>query len=100
MLPQYRIRGPQLQAREARQQLVARSPEKAQELAAQLESFLEPLLVRLDQLMDVRLVRTLLATVSAFLLIAEQAKTLWLSELGGFILSPDQVPAGSKRIRR
>lgn len=52
-----------------------------QELAVRLEMFVEPLLGRLDAQIDKRLVRTFL-----------------LSELGGCILSPEQTPAGTKRL--
>jgi hypothetical protein len=48
----------------------------------QLLSFLSPLLDRLDGLIDQHLVRTLLDSVTAILVVRYRAKTLVRSELG------------------
>ena len=70
----------------------------SEELAQQLHSFLLPLLVLLDRLLDVRLVRTLAQTVQVLIEVRNQAQGLLLSELGGYLLSPDKAPAGTKRL--
>lgn len=71
---------------------------KAQELAAKLEKFVAPLLGRLDSQIDKRLVRTFLLTLQAILTFRHSRNGLLLSELGGYILSPQQAPAGTKRL--
>ena len=70
----------------------------AQGLAEQLAVFLFPLLVRLDQLLDKRLVRTFLETIQVILAYRDRVGGLLLSELGGYLLSPDKAPAGTKRL--
>lgn len=70
----------------------------AQGLAEQLAVFLFPLVVRLDQLLDKRLVRTFLETIQVILAYRERVGGLLLSELGGYLLSPDKAPAGTKRL--
>lgn len=70
----------------------------AQEVGDQLHLFLLPLLVLLDQLLDVRLVRTFAQTVQVLIEVRNQAQGLLLSELGGYLLTPDQAPAGTKRL--
>ena len=74
------------------------SPDVAQHLAAQLEAFLHPLLLWLDASLDKRLVRTFLHTVQAILQFRHRAHGLLLSELGAYLLSPAQAPAGTKRL--
>ncbi len=76
------------------------SPEVAQHLAHQLETFLHPLLLRLDAALDKRLVRTFLQTVQVILQFRHRAQGLLLSELGAYVLSPSQAPAGTKRLSR
>lgn len=71
---------------------------KSQELATQLERFVAPLLSRLDAQLDKRLVRTFLLTLQAILTFRHSTNGLLLSELGGYILSPQQAPAGTKRL--
>jgi hypothetical protein len=61
-----------------------------------LKGFLAPLLVRLDEQLDSRLVRTLGATVEV--LLQNRYSGLLLSELGAFLTSPEQAPAGTKRL--
>jgi hypothetical protein len=70
----------------------------AQGLAEQLAIFLFPLLVTLDQLLDKRLVRTFLQTIQVISAYRDRVGGLLLSELGGYLLNPDQAPAGTKRL--
>ena len=70
----------------------------AQGLAEQLAVFLFPLLVTFDQLLDKRLVRTFLQTIQVISAYRDRIGGLLLSELGGYLLSPDQAPAGTKRL--
>src|SRR6266516_396703 len=67
-------------------------------LAGDLALFLFPLLVRLDQLLDKRLVRTFLETIQVILAYRDRVGGLLLSELGGYLLCPDNAPAGTKRL--
>ncbi len=67
-------------------------------MASQLETFLHPLLLWLDASLDKRLVRTFLRTVQAILQFRHRAHGLLLSELGAYLLSPAQAPAGTKRL--
>src|SRR5438105_645017 len=69
----------------------------AQGLTAQLAQFLFPLLVELDSLLDKRLVRTFLQTIAVILTFRDRANGLLLSELGGYLLSAEHAPAGTKR---
>src|SRR5438034_8331442 len=70
----------------------------AQGLVEQLAQFLYPLLVLLDKALDKRLVRTFLQTVQVIITFRDRANGLLLSELGGYLLSPQQAPAGTKRL--
>lgn len=70
----------------------------AQRLHQQLAAFLAPLLDQLDRQLDVRLVRTFLATISAILTFRHRAHGLLLSELGAYLHSPAHAPAGTKRL--
>src|SRR5205085_10210845 len=70
----------------------------AKGLAEQLAVFLFPLFVRLDQLLDIRLVRTFVETIQVILAYRDRIGGLLLSELGGYLLSPDKAPAGTKRL--
>jgi hypothetical protein len=65
---------------------------------AKLEAFVQPLLRTLDKRLDARLVRTFLATLGAILTFRHSGYGLLLSELGGYITSPEQAPAGTKRL--
>ena len=76
----------------------AQSHYHSQQLAQKLEVFVAPLLRRLDAQLDKRLVRTFLLTLQAILTFRHSTCGLLLSELGGYILSPDQAPAGTKRL--
>jgi transposase len=61
-----------------------------------LKGFLAPLLDRLDEQLDSRLVRTLGATVEV--LLQNRYSGLLLSELGAFLTSPETAAAGTKRL--
>lgn len=70
----------------------------AEGLTTQLAQFLFPLLVELDRLVDKRLVRTLVQLVTVILTFRDRTNGLLLSELGGYLLSPDHAPTGTKRL--
>jgi hypothetical protein len=74
------------------------SAKKSEEIGRQVVEFLRPLLVTLDELLDKRLVRTFVRTVIAIITFRHGANGLLLSELGGYILTPAQAPAGTKRL--
>ncbi|GAB3538407.1 hypothetical protein GCM10027443_33270 [Pontibacter brevis] len=63
-----------------------------------LEEFLSPFLVRLDELLDHRLVRTFLGLCQSLIRHRSRSTALLLSELGGVLLSGDRAPAGTKRL--
>jgi hypothetical protein len=63
-----------------------------------LKGFLAPLLARLDEQLDSRLVRTLGATVEVLLQNRYRSSGLLLSELGTFLTSPEKAAAGTKRL--
>jgi hypothetical protein len=92
MQPQYLI------SPEAPQVPPYAAEQMAQGLAEQLALFLFPLLVTLDQLLDKRLVRTFLHTIQVIIAYRDRVGGLLLSELGGYLLSPDKAPAGTKRL--
>lgn len=64
----------------------------------QLEEFLQPLLLQLDQQLDKRLVRTFLQLMQVIISFRHSTQGLLLSELGGYLLTPQHAPAGTKRI--
>ena len=74
------------------------SEEQAATLAQAVEAFLHPLLLCLDLVLDRRLVRTFAQAVVAIIVHRTRSTGLWLSELGGVLLSPDHAPAGTKRL--
>jgi hypothetical protein len=74
------------------------APQVAQELSQSLEDFLRPLLVQLDEQIDKRLVRTFFKTIQVILEFRHRSAGLLLSELGAYLLSPAQAPAGTKRL--
>jgi hypothetical protein len=63
-----------------------------------LKGFLAPLLSRLDEQLDSRLVGTLSATVEVLLQNRYRSCGLLLSELGAFLTSPEKAAAGTKRL--
>ena len=74
----------------------------AQELLQLLETFLATLLYRLDQMLDKRLVGTLVQMCVAIIRFRSNKQALWLSELGAYVDGKPgqsrQAPAGTKRI--
>ena len=72
----------------------------AERTQQRLVAFLQPLLFILNQQLDVRLVRTFLATLIAIMQWRNRANGLLLSELGAYLTSPEQAPAGTKRLSR
>ena len=70
----------------------------ASQLRHHVRTFLEPLLHRLDAQIDRRLVRTFVTPIAAILTWRHRQHGLLLSELGAYILSPHQAPAGTKRL--
>lgn len=70
----------------------------ADRLSRHLVTFLAPLFRTLDQRLDRRLVSTFLATLITIVEWRNRAHGLLLSELGAYLLSPEQAPAGTKRL--
>src|SRR5262245_14417329 len=70
----------------------------AHRFSRQLVTFLAPILRTLDQHLDRRLVGTFLATLVAIVEWRNRAHGLLLSELGAYLLTPEQAPAGTKRL--
>lgn len=66
----------------------------------ELRHFLRPLLSRLVEQMDVRLVRTLRDAVEAVVRLRNRPQELWLTELGTLLLGAAYAPAGVKRLSR
>lgn len=71
---------------------------QSQQFGAQLKTFVGPLLVRLDEQLDRRLVGTFLKTLEGIVTFRHSLYGLLLSELGSYILSPEHAPAGTKRL--
>src|SRR3954447_22677929 len=74
------------------------SVQAADRLSQHLRSFLATLLRTLEQQLDRRLVSTFLATLIAIVQWRNRNHGLLLSELGAYLLSPEQAPAGTKRL--
>lgn len=72
--------------------------QQAQAIAEHLQTFVQPLEEWLDAQIDKRLVRTFLLALQAIVQFRHSRAGLLLSELGGYVLSPDQAPAGTKRL--
>jgi hypothetical protein len=70
----------------------------AQGLGIELATFLFPLLVTLDDLLDKRLVRTFLSTIQLIITFRDRVHGLLLSEMGGLLLDPEHERAGTKRL--
>ena len=77
---------------------VQAQPMLAHTLRTHLVHFLRPLAQRLAAQRDIRLVQTALDLVQVILTHRHRAQGLLLTELGGYLLSPAQAPAGAKRI--
>lgn len=76
------------------------APGLSRQMAEQLSTFLAPLVVQLDARMDVRLVRTLTATVVNLVRQRERTLSLLLTELGEALTDGAHAPAGVKRLWR
>lgn len=74
------------------------SPLVSKLLADKLSQFVQPLLHTLDQTLDKRLVSTFFSLLLTIITFRDRVNGLLLSELGGYLLSPRQAPAGTKRI--
>jgi hypothetical protein len=74
------------------------SREKSEECAQQVAAFLRPMLGRLNEHVDRRIVQTLLDLVQIILIHRHRNQALILSELGGELLGEAHAPAGAKRI--
>ena len=72
--------------------------EQGQGIANILQLFIGPLEQWLDQQLDRRLVRTFFLALAAIVRLRHSRSGLLLSELGAHVLSPDQAPAGTKRL--
>src|SRR5690606_27222979 len=70
----------------------------ASTLSERLERFVAPLLSRLDQVLDRRLVKTFAALLSILLEQRYRATGLLLSELGAYLTGAEHAPAGTKRL--
>src|SRR5262245_42222040 len=77
---------------------VQAAPPLAAHLRVRLTQFLRPVLTRLSGQLDLRLVQTARDLVQVILTHRHRALGLLLTELGGYLLSPAQAPAGAKRI--
>jgi hypothetical protein len=72
--------------------------EKTAAVESQLVQYLKPVLSRLNEKMDRRLVKTLLGLVMAIIQHRHRNNGLLLSELGGYLLGSESGCAGTKRI--
>lgn len=77
-----------------------RGEQQAKLLADACFVFLKPLLRELNSRLDRRLVRTFLGSILALLMHRHRNHGLLLSELGSYLLAPEQAPAGTKRLSR
>lgn len=77
---------------------VQAQPVLAHTLRSHLVEFLRPVAERLASQLDIRLVQTALDLVQVILTHRHRSLGLLLTELGGYLLSPAQAPAGAKRI--
>jgi hypothetical protein len=80
------------------EQGVQASPAVAQQVSQQLTSFVTPLRAELAQTLDLRLGRTFLQRLHVLLQVRHRNNGLLLSELGGYLATPDHAPAGTKRL--
>lgn len=76
----------------------ANNRQLSRRLGQRLQEFISPLLTTLDEHLDKRLVRTFRAALVAIIQNRSGRQGLLLSELGGYILGPEQAPAGTKRL--
>ena len=71
---------------------------RAAKLLERVIHHLGSLLTELDAHLDKRLVRTLVRAVMAIITFRHSKAGLLLSELSGYITTPAQAPAGTKRL--
>ncbi len=71
---------------------------KSYQLEVELFNFLKPILQKLNQKMDRRLVMTFFGLVMTVLIHRHRNQGLLLSELGAYLLGPEKCTAGTKRI--
>ncbi len=71
----------------------------AEALGQELFDFLAPLLVRLERVLDKRLVRTFAQTILAIVRNRDRARSLVQMELGAMLLGAGKAKAGAKRLR-
>ena len=76
------------------------SADQAEVLSQLCYVFVRPVLCRLHQVLDRRLVKTVLDLLQVIVMHRHRPQGLVLSELGGYLLGPGQAPAGTKRIDR
>jgi hypothetical protein len=69
-------------------------PYHAADMAQGLYATLAPLLIELDARIDKRLVRTFVQTIAVILTFRDRVNGLLLSEMGGYLDTPDQAKAG------
>lgn len=77
---------------------VQASTANAEHLSHALSAFVRPLLSKRTLTLDVRLVQTFVATLHVLLQFRHRTNGLLLSELGGYLATPDHAPAGTKRL--
>ena len=70
----------------------------SKKLESQMVELLRPILTKLNEQMDRRLVSTFLGLVMAIVMHRHRNHGLLLSELGGYLLGAEQCCAGTKRI--
>jgi hypothetical protein len=92
MLRQYPIPYPDEQT------LPYEAADVAQGVGIKLATFLWPLLVVLDRVLDKRLVRTFLSSIQLIITFRDRVHGLLLSEMGGLLLSAEHERAGTKRL--
>ena len=78
----------------AEQDLPYEAADIAQGVGIQLATFLFPLLVVLDRMLDKRLVRTFLSSIQLIIAFRDRVHGLLLSEMGGYLLSAEHERAG------
>ena len=76
----------------------SKSGKDAIKLLEKLDEYSAELRVHLDELLDVRLVRTFFNVLAIILLFRNRRMGLLLTELGGYLCGQAHAPAGTKRI--
>ena len=73
--------------------------EMAEAVGRDLLTYLTPLLMRLEEVLDKRVVRTFAQTILAIVRNRDRARCLVQTELGAWLLGADKARAGAKRLR-